>query len=118
MVTTIPRPDVPRELLLVQVAFGNQQLPEGPQSLWVSVDDNDSSVIVLRMLDYKLSLLTREYDAFLWHDALWGRTNQLRHSRPLASDLPTEVLIGCCLERLVRILFHSQVMGRASRTAR
>jgi len=30
------------------------------------------------------------------------RTNQLRHSRPLASDMATEALNGCCLERLVR----------------
>ena len=29
-------------------------------------------------------------------------TTKLRHSRPLASDLPTEAFNGCCLERLVR----------------
>src|ERR1035437_1489938 len=28
-------------------------------------------------------------------------TTQLRHSRPLASDLPTEAFNDCCLERLV-----------------
>ena len=31
---------------------------------------------------------------------------KLRHSRPLASDLPTEAFNGCCLERLVRSLVH------------
>jgi len=31
-----------------------------------------------------------------------GRTKKLRHSRPQASDLPTEAPNGCCLERLVR----------------
>ncbi len=30
------------------------------------------------------------------------RTTQLRHSRPLASDMPTEAFIGCCPERVVR----------------
>jgi hypothetical protein len=29
-------------------------------------------------------------------------TKELRHSRPLASDMPTEAFTGCCLERLVR----------------
>jgi len=31
----------------------------------------------------------------------FGLTNQLRHSRPMTSDLPTEAFNGCCLERLV-----------------
>ena len=50
-------------------------------------------------------------------------TTQLRHSRPLASDLPTEAFNGCCLERLVgprkshdRVLLQKTAMTTATRT--
>ena len=40
-------------------------------------------------------------------------TTKLRHSRPLASDLPTEAFNGCCLERLLSHVVINQWRGNS-----